>query len=190
MSFYVIFILFLTWSFHDNERLKNAWKENSKEDPTSFYTVTTLQNRYVERSKQMHLKEKIGAIIQDQTTGVLATIREDTPHSCFMMFFHEDFVLYTATDRNSKKIADINQNPRVHVLLGKGGKGWEEDYLEVEGTASIEEDQTLKTKFWNNSLKRWLTSAEDPNYVLIKINPTTIYYIDSAGATEPEFLRL
>ncbi|MRS06433.1 general stress protein, partial [Bacillus anthracis] len=39
-------------------------------------------------------------------------------------------------------------------------------------------------------LKRWLLRPEDPNYVLIKINPDTIYYIDGAGTTESEFLRL
>lgn len=107
-----------------------------------------------------------------------------------MMFFHEDFVLYVATDRNSKKVADIRQNSNVHVLLGREGKKWDENYIEIEGTASIEEDPSLKNKFWNNGLKRWLLGPEDPNYVLIKINPTTIYYIDSDGVTQPEFLRL
>lgn len=64
-----------------------------------------------------------------------------------MMFFHEDFVLYVATDRQSKKITDIEQNPNVHVLLGREGKKLDEDYIEVEGLASIEEDSTLKTSF-------------------------------------------
>ncbi|EAO55584.1 General stress protein 26 [Bacillus cereus ATCC 10876] len=140
--------------------------------------------------KNMHLKEKIATIIQGQRTGVLSTVRNEKPHSAFMMFFHEDFVLYVATDRQSKKITDIEQNPNVHVLLGREGKKLDEDYIEVEGLASIEEDSTLKNKFWNNSLKRWLLGPEDPNYVLIKINPDTIYYIDGAGTTEPEFLRL
>jgi general stress protein 26 len=140
--------------------------------------------------KNMHLKEKIATIIQGQRTGVLSTVRNEKPHSAFMMFFHEDFVLYVATDRKSKKITDIEKNPNVHVLLGREGKKLDEDYIEVEGLASIEEDSTLKNKFWNNSLKRWLLGPEDPNYVLIKINPDTIYYIDGAGTTEPEFLRL
>ncbi|MDR4395466.1 pyridoxamine 5'-phosphate oxidase family protein, partial [Bacillus paranthracis] len=126
----------------------------------------------------------MATIIQGQRTGVLSTVRNEKPHSAFMMFFHEDFVLYVATDRNSKKIADIEKNPNVNVLLGREGKKLDEDYIEVDGMASIEEDQTLKNKFWTNSLKRWLLGAEDPNYVLIKINPDTIYYIDSAGTTE------
>ncbi|MDC2865409.1 pyridoxamine 5'-phosphate oxidase family protein [Bacillus sp. BP-3] len=138
----------------------------------------------------MHLKEKIANIIQNQQIGVLATIRDNKPYSCFMMFFHEDFVLYAATDRQSKKITDIEQNATVHILLGREGKKWDEEYLEIEGIASIEEDSTLKNKFWTNSLKRWLLGPEDPNYVLIKINPETIYYIDSAGTTQPEFIRL
>ncbi|WP_369901195.1 pyridoxamine 5'-phosphate oxidase family protein [Bacillus manliponensis] len=138
----------------------------------------------------MHIKEKIMSIIQNDKTGVLATIRDNKPHSSFMIFFHEDFVLYVATDRQSKKIADIEKNPNVHILLGKKSKNFDESYIEVEGTASIEEDATLKNKFWNNGLKRWLLGPEDPNYVLIKINPDTIYYIDSAGTSQPEFLRL
>ena len=95
----------------------------------------------------MHLKEKIATIIQGQRTGVLSTVRNDKPHSAFMMFFHEDFVLYVATDRQSKKITDIENNPNVHVLLGREGKKLDEDYIEVEGLASIEEDSTLKTSF-------------------------------------------
>lgn len=70
----------------------------------------------------MHLKEKIETIICGQRTGVLSTVRENKPHSAFMMFFHEDFVLYIATDRKSKKITDIENNPNVHVLLGREGK--------------------------------------------------------------------
>ncbi len=39
------------------------------------------------------------------------------------------------------------KNPNVHVLLGREGKKLDEDYIEVEGLASIEEDSTLKTSF-------------------------------------------
>ncbi len=45
---------------------------------------------------------------------------------------------------NQKKITDIENNPNVHVLLGREGKKLDEDYIEVEGLASIEEDSTLK----------------------------------------------
>jgi general stress protein 26 len=70
------------------------------------------------------LREKVLNIIKNQPTGVLATIRDNKPHSCFMMFFHEDLTLYVATDRQTKKMDDIQQNPNVHVLFGREGKSW------------------------------------------------------------------
>ncbi len=138
----------------------------------------------------MELKEKIIKLMQGQQTGVLATIRNGKPHSCFMTFFHEDLILYTAADRQSKKIEDIQQNNNVHVLLGKDSINWDQEFLEVEGTAEVTEDADLKNKFWNNTLKRWLNGPEDPNYVLLKITPSNIYYVDKAGAIKPAVLTL
>ncbi|MFD3448169.1 pyridoxamine 5'-phosphate oxidase family protein [Microbacteriaceae bacterium 4G12] len=138
----------------------------------------------------MELKQKILSMLQNNKTGVLATIRNNKPHSCFMVFFHEELTLYVATDRQSKKLEDISQNNHVHVLLGRDGKTWDEEFIEVEGTASVEEDADLKNKFWNNILKRWLHGPEDPNYVLLKITPKHIYYIDKAGVIKPQVLSL
>jgi general stress protein 26 len=136
------------------------------------------------------LREKVLNIIKNQPTGVLATIRDNKPHSCFMMFFHEDLTLYVATDRQTKKMDDIQQNPNVHVLFGREGKSWEEEFIEIEGTASVEEDTGLKSKFWNTSLQRWLNGPDDPNYVLLKVTPSHIYYVGKAGTIKPEVLIL
>ncbi|MCP8969908.1 pyridoxamine 5'-phosphate oxidase family protein [Ectobacillus ponti] len=138
----------------------------------------------------MELKDKIQSLLRNQQPGVLATIRDNKPHICFMMFFHEGLDIYVATDRQSKKLEDIQNNPNVHVLLGNENSSWEESFLEIEGTASVEEDPALKSKFWNNSLKRWLLGPEDPNYVLLKVTPKHIYHIDKAGTIKPEVLTL
>ncbi|MBO9131447.1 pyridoxamine 5'-phosphate oxidase family protein [Bacillus sp. 165] len=138
----------------------------------------------------MELKEKILKLMNAQRTGVLSTIRNGKPHSHFMMFFHEDMTMYAATDIQSKKIQDIKQNPDVHVLLGQDGINWDQEFLEIQGTAEMTQDPDLKNKFWTNTLKRWLNGPEDPNYVLLKITPTAVYYIDKAGAVKPEVLTL
>ncbi len=51
----------------------------------------------------MHLKEKIATIIQGQRTGVLSTVRNEKPHSAFMMFFHEDFCTICCNRSTIKK---------------------------------------------------------------------------------------
>ena len=54
-----------------------------------------------------------------------------------MMFFHEDEVLYTAANKDTHKVDDIKQSPKVHVLLGYEGKGWNDSYVEIEAMAGI-----------------------------------------------------
>ncbi|MFX3625524.1 MAG: pyridoxamine 5'-phosphate oxidase family protein [Ectobacillus sp.] len=138
----------------------------------------------------MGLKEKILTVMQNQPTGILATIRDNKPHSCFMIFFHEDLTLYAATDKQSKKLEDIKQNPSVHVLIGREKKEWDKEFIEIEGNATVEDNAEMKQRFWNDDLRRWLNGPADPNYVLLKIMPSRIYYVNKTGAVNPEVLSL
>lgn len=138
----------------------------------------------------MELKEKILNILQNQQTGVLTTVRDHKPHSCFMIFFHQDLTLYVATDHLSRKVDVIKENNNVHVLIGNNGKSWGEEFIEVEADAYLEDSAQLKKQFWNDSLNKWLNGPEDPNYILLRLEPKNIYYIDKAGTIQPEVLTL
>ncbi|WP_226669972.1 pyridoxamine 5'-phosphate oxidase family protein [Metabacillus litoralis] len=130
------------------------------------------------------LKEKLLEVIKNHKVGTLSTIRQNKPFSRFMMFFHEDgeLVLYTATNKETHKVEDIKANPNVHALLGNDCKGWDDPYVEVEGTVSVEESKELKEKFWNDHLKSWIPTADDPNYLLLKITPSSYRYFDQSSS--------
>ncbi|WP_379971009.1 pyridoxamine 5'-phosphate oxidase family protein [Ectobacillus sp. sgz5001026] len=132
----------------------------------------------------MDLKTKVLRVLAQEQIGVLATIRDNKPHSSFMMLFHEDVTLYVAADRQSKKVTDIKKNNHVHVLVGSTNNSWNEPFVEIEGTASLEDNETLKHKFWNDALHHWLQGPDDPNYVLVKITPVHIYLAEKAGTPE------
>jgi len=134
----------------------------------------------------MNLKEKIATIIEGQRTGVLATMRENKPHSCFMMFFHEDLVLYTATNKDTHKVEELEKNPYVHILLGYDGQGWSDPYVEIEAKVNVETNEELKKKFWNEKLKEWIKSPDDPNYLLLQLTPERMRYFDKAGSKPKE----
>lgn len=134
------------------------------------------------------LKNKILTILSNHKIGTLATIQDSRPYSRFMMFFHEDLVLYTATNKDTHKVDEIKQNPNVHVLLGYEGTGWNDSYVEIEATASISDNQELKSKYWNNCLTEWLSSPDDPEYVLLQLTPESIRYYEKAGS-KPEVLQ-
>jgi general stress protein 26 len=134
------------------------------------------------------LKDKIMEVLGNHKIGTLATIQHDRPYSRFMMFFHEDLVLYTATNKDTHKVEDIQKNPYVHVLLGYEGKGWNDCYVEIEAEASISDHEELKNKFWNDHLKEWISGPDDPHYVLLQLTPQTIRYYEKAGS-EPQVLQ-
>jgi general stress protein 26 len=128
------------------------------------------------------LTKKITSVFEKHQVGTLATIQDNRPFSRFMLFFHDGLTLYTATNKNTHKMKDIQTNPYAHILLGVEGKGWEDDYVEIEAKIEVENDANTKEKFWNEQLYKWLNGPNDPEYVLLKLVPEKIRYIEKAGA--------
>ncbi|AZB41676.1 general stress protein [Bacillus sp. FJAT-42376] len=136
-----------------------------------------------------HLEAKIIKLLDNHQIGSMATVRNSKPYSRFMLFFHEGLTLYTATSKKTHKAEDINENPSVHLLLGYEGKGFQDEYAEVEAKASVEESASLKEKFWNEKLKDWIKGPDDPDFMLLKLEPEKFCYYAKAG-DDPETLEM
>lgn len=135
------------------------------------------------------LKERVLKVLKESKVGSLATVEGNRPHSRYMTFFHnENLTLYSPTSKETYKAEEIEKNPYVHVLIGYEGDGMGDAYLEVQGKAEIREDQELKNQFWNEKMKKWIQSAEDPNYIILEIKPETIRLMNDNS--EPETLNL
>jgi general stress protein 26 len=139
---------------------------------------------------QEQIKQKVLEVLEKKQTGVLASVRQNKPHSRYMTFFHDDLTFYTPTSKETHKAEEIKQNPNVHLLVGYEGDGYGDPYLEVEGTAAIEEDSGLKEKFWNDQMSRYFDGPEDPDYILLKIKPSLIRLMNSNGEKSALTLEL
>ncbi|WP_338780040.1 pyridoxamine 5'-phosphate oxidase family protein [Metabacillus sp. FJAT-52054] len=135
------------------------------------------------------LEEKIMKLLDNHQIGSMATVRNGKPYSRFMLFFHQGLTLYTATSKKTHKAEDIRENPAVHLLLGLEGNGFRDEYAEIEANASVEESSSLKEKFWNEKLKDWIKSPDDPDFLLLKLEPEKFCYFSKAGE-EPETLTM
>lgn len=120
------------------------------------------------------IKQTILKILDDHQIGTLATIERNKPYSRYMTFFHDELTLYTATNKQTHKVQDIETNPNVHILLGYSFDGLGDEYIELEGTATIHQDQVMKDRLWNDHLKPWFSGPQDPNYIVLKITPDNI----------------
>ncbi|GAM13119.1 pyridoxamine 5'-phosphate oxidase family protein [Mesobacillus selenatarsenatis] len=134
-----------------------------------------------------NLKEKITQVLGESKVGTLATVVGNKPHSRYMTFFNEDLTLYTPTSKETYKAEEIKRNPYVHILLGYEGEGMGDAYIEVQGKASIREEESLKEKFWNEKMEKWIESPNDPDYIILEIKPETIRLMNDNG--EPETMN-
>jgi general stress protein 26 len=86
----------------------------------------------------------------------------------------DDFVIWFATARTSRKVKEIKKNPKVCVYFANHltAKG----YVNINGTASVIDDRELlikmKRDYWNG-IQGW-----QDRFVLIKIIPKSIEIIN------------
>ncbi|GAA5416414.1 general stress protein 26 [Paraliobacillus ryukyuensis] len=120
------------------------------------------------------MKETVLKILEDHQIGTLATVENNKPYSRYMTFFNEAYTLYTATNKETHKVEDIEENPNVHILIGYTFDGIGDEFLEIEGKAEIHDEEAMKHKLWNDHLKSWFSGPDDPNYIVLKITPVEI----------------
>ncbi|MCY7431102.1 pyridoxamine 5'-phosphate oxidase family protein [Bacillus safensis] len=135
---------------------------------------------------QEELKQKVLNLLEEQKVGTLATVEQDKPHTRYMTFFHEGLTLYTPTSKETHKAEEIEKNPNVHILIGYSGEGFGDTYAEIAGTAGLTDDRELIDRLWSDEMEKWFKGKEDPNLVILKIEPTSIRYMNEGSRTPAE----
>ncbi|MCY7619707.1 MULTISPECIES: pyridoxamine 5'-phosphate oxidase family protein [Bacillus] len=135
---------------------------------------------------QEELKQKVLNLLDEQKVGTLATVEQDKPHTRYMTFFHEGLTLYTPTSKETHKADEIEKNPNVHILIGYSGEGFGDTYAEIAGTATLTDDPELIDCLWSEEMEKWFKGKDDPNLVILKIDPTSIRYMNEGSRTPAE----
>lgn len=135
---------------------------------------------------QEELKQKVLNLLDEQKVGTLATVEQDKPNTRYMTFFHEGLTLYTPTSKETHKADEIEKNPNVHILIGYSGEGFGDTYAEIAGTATLTDDPELIDRLWSEEMEKWFKGKDDPNLVILKIDPTSIRYMNEGSRTPAE----
>ncbi len=129
----------------------------------------------------MNNREEALKILEDSSIGTMASVRDGKPHSRYMMFFNDGFTIYTETSKKSEKVDEIKKNTHTHIIIGYEGKGFGDEYLEIEGTVSISDDESLKEKVWHEQMKYWFSGPEDPDLIILKVSPNSLRIMNKKG---------
>lgn len=133
--------------------------------------------------EQQEVKASVENILTSTKVGSMATVTDNKPHSRYMTFHHKDLKLYTATNRVTDKVDEIEENPYTHILLGYEGEGLGDDYVEYTGKAAVNNSSELKKQLWNGYMEKIFDGPEDPNYVVLEIEPVHIQLMNKNGMT-------
>jgi len=113
-----------------------------------------------------------------------ATCDDGQPHVRLMHWvrIEDDFTIWLATRASSRKAAHIVLNPKVCTMFVS-----EPGYARVFGIAEIVNDQKIKDDLWKDEWEMyWPDGSSNPDYVLLKIHPSSVDYLNmGAGDTDP-----
>ncbi len=128
------------------------------------------QNKGPEESTNTKLIGAAREIISAAGTCALITLDEEgQPRVRAMDPFspEDDFTVWFGTNSNSRKVKQINKDPRVTLYyLDSDASG----YVTIHGLAQIVDDKKEKEKHWKDE---WEAFYPDKNetYLLIKVSP-------------------
>ncbi|MHA1924499.1 MAG: pyridoxamine 5'-phosphate oxidase family protein [Candidatus Thorarchaeota archaeon] len=130
-------------------------------------------------------------VLESESSVYLATSEAGSPRVRPVTVVKTGGALYVLTGTNSKKIEQIRSDKRVEVLRmveHSGNRG----YLRITGEAQIVEDATTKKMVADATtyFQTYWSEADDPNYALIRIDPTKVAYMAPGEFEESEIDNL
>jgi general stress protein 26 len=91
---------------------------------------------------------------------------------------------YFSTDLRSGKVAEVKNRPGVLITFQSTTK-----FASLSGNAEIVNDRALIHKLWHEDWRIWFPEGkDDPNLVLLKVNPTAAEYWDNSGGRGIKYL--
>ncbi|HSG29242.1 MAG TPA: pyridoxamine 5'-phosphate oxidase family protein [Candidatus Krumholzibacterium sp.] len=133
------------------------------------------------------LKKKIMDVIGKPHLASLATVTGDGKPWTRYVFpvASDDLTIRFSTFLGARKVAQIKENPEVHLTCGVSDPGSWQHYLQIQGRAELVTDEAEKKAFWNDTISRIFSGPDDPKYAVIRVIPYRIE-VNTMGSFEPE----
>jgi general stress protein 26 len=97
-----------------------------------------------------------------------------------------DGEVWFIAERDSEKVRNIEANSNVNVAYAGSGA-----WVSLSGDASVVDDTAKLAELWNTFTDAWLEGGPDnPNNILIRVEPTGAEYWDAPGSKVTQLLNL
>lgn len=91
----------------------------------------------------------------------------------------DDGTMWFFTKESSYKVNEIEESKKVSIAITNESTN---NYLMINGTATLTSDKTKMAALWNSIMKAWFPlGLDDPDMALIKVVPNEVNYWDSSS---------
>ena len=129
------------------------------------------------------LKKKILKVIKGSKLASLATIANGRPWVRYVVARSEGLTIYICTFKDSRKVKQIKKNPNVHLTIGGSMENMEAPYVQITACARARSDAGIRKRLWMPFMKKYYTGVDDPQYVVIEVQPVLIEYMSTETHT-------
>lgn len=88
----------------------------------------------------------------------------------------EDGSIWFMTRADSPKVDEVDHDREI-VAVFQEGQMW----MSVSGRAELHRDRARIHKVWKENFRAWFDGKDDPNILLIRLNPQQAEYWDNTG---------
>ncbi len=130
------------------------------------------------------VRDEILEVLNREKIGTMATVENGKPYSRYMTFQHDDFILYTVTNKHSEKMEELRNNPYTHILYGYENGGFGDTYVEIEGRLTEVHEEGIK-----NKIAEFFTSifvGNQDEMVTLQIEPIRMRLMNKKGQPPKE----
>jgi len=94
----------------------------------------------------------------------------------------EDGSIWFVTGKDTPKVDEIQHDTELVATFQH-----DRQFLSVSGRAELHNDRARIHKVWKESFRVWFNGKDDPNIVLIRLNPSSAEYWDNTGLAGVKF---
>ena len=132
---------------------------------------------------------KVADLMRGVRIAMLTTVAQDgrlMSHPMATQDVDFDGTVRFVSERASHKVEQIEANPQVNVAYSGTGT-----WVSLSGTARVVGDPDLLAEYWDTFTDAWLEGGPDnPNNIVIEVDPTSAEYWDSPGGKVVQVLNL
>lgn len=133
----------------------------------------------------MDVRQRILESLQ-RTEGFLCALATSDEHGqprvrYMIGLMDDDLVIRLPTFNETNKIQHILNRPDVCLACGDTDSRVPGSYFHIEGQAVVSRDVRDRRLTWTVRLEKWFSGPEDPDYAVVKINPTKIVAMPIGG---------